>query len=245
MRGDAIEKQTTLEKSREAVLTEALCRALIVKKGVDPERFAPVEADDAAFCPRDCHACCSEEVVLDLTSVESLMIYLLNRDVVHLIDEYTASHDPTGYCRFMIMDRCIINAYKPSACQMYMPVAHHGELRCFYLADPESRENCDNCTTCTAHSNSYAIHGYMLMVQQEMEEYLSQSCFKNAYEGTRWWQIHYEELPGNTRQCLDAIVEERDSAREKIEAFSFEQALAAGNRTYNQAVQRHRARLGN
>jgi Fe-S-cluster containining protein len=244
-RGDVI-KRTTRQNTgalSESALTEALCRALIIKKEVNPDRFAEGAGEVSVTCPRDCHACCSEEVVLDLTSVESLMIYLLNRDVVHLIDEYTAGHEPTGYCRFMIMDKCIINAYKPSACQMFMPSEHHGKAVCFYLAEDGADDRYADCTACSAHSNSYAVHGCMLLVQQEVDDSLHGRCFRNVYEGTRWWRKHYADLPASTRNCLDSIINDDAAGLRRVREFPFDEVLAAGNRAYNQAVQRHETDL--
>jgi len=146
----------------DSTLTKALCQALIIKKEVSPQRFDDLETvEKMASCPTDCHACCTKGVTLDLTSVESLIIYLLNRDVVNLIDTYTALHDPTEYCPFLIMDKCIINTYKPSACQMYMPFDYKGKAVCFYLTAKDSKEKFLGSTACTAHSNAYAIHGFM------------------------------------------------------------------------------------
>jgi Fe-S-cluster containining protein len=171
--------------------------------------------------------------------VESLLIYLLNRDVVHLIDEYTARHDPSPFCPFMIMDKCIINSYKPSACQMYMPFDFDGEPACFYLAGEKTGKDFIGSTACNMHSNSYAVHGFMLLVQQNLDPYLEQSWFKNIYDGTSWWQEHYDALPRATKTSMEAIINEDAAGLQQMEDFEFETSLAAGMQTYNDTVRQH------
>ncbi len=220
--------------------TDGLCNALIIKKEVYPERFQSADPDDhPALCPRECHACCKLGIILDLTSVEALLIYLLNRDVVHLIDEYTTRHDPSPFCPFMIMDKCIINSYKPSACQMYMPFEFNGEPACYYLAAEKTGKDFIGSTACSMHSNSYAIHGFMLLAQQNLDPYMEQSWFKNIYDGTAWWQEHYDALPKATRTDMESIINEDTAGLLKTENFKFEASLATGFQTYNETVSQH------
>ena len=215
------------------MLTDALCQALIVKKGVCPDRFNDPEMDKEQIkCPEDCHACCRSDVILDLTAVESLMIYLLNRDVINIIDEYTRLHDYTEYCPFMIMDKCIINSCKPTACQMYMPFEHEGKPMCFYLAGKDLMLHVDHPLEYRMNSNSYAIHGFMMMVQCDIDTYLSRSFFKNIYDGTLWWKNNYHSLPDDTRICLESILSEDYIGLKLMHNFNFEEALMAGHQTY-------------
>lgn len=227
-------------------LTEGLCRALIIKKEVSPDRFQDPDADSGlASCPRECHACCKIDITLDLTAVESLMVYLLNRDVVDLIDEYIALHDPTGYCPFMLMGKCVINHYKPSACQMFMPFDYQGKAVCSYLVDEDSTEQFFGSTLCTMHSNSYAVHGCMLQIQEELEKYLSQTCFKNIYEGTFWWRTHYDDLPRETRAGLESIINETAAGLQQLAAFDFEESLTIGFNRYNESIEQHETAVRN
>jgi len=240
--GDAItqvkEEQNIF--SQDSLFTEGLCRALIIKKEVSPQRFKDFGADSLlATCPRECHVCCKIDVTLDLTAVESLMVYLLNRDIVNLIDEYIALHDPTGYCPFMIMGRSVINHYKPSACQMFMPFDFQGKAVCFYLVDDESTEQFIGSTACTMHSNSYAVHGFMLEIQEELAKYLSHTSFKNIYEGTAWWRMHYDNLPQETKVGLESIINEDIAGLQRLGAFNFEKSLDVGFRRYNDKIEQH------
>ena len=178
-------------------------------------------------------------MTLDLTAAESLTIYLLNRDVVDLIEEYTRLHDQTGYCPFMIMDRCIIHNYKPTACQMFMPFAYKGKPMCYYIAeegqllkDDDSPENCMN-------SSSYDIHGCMMTIQSEIDGYLSRSFFKNIYQGTLWWKNNYHCLPVNTRTCLESILNGEYVGLQIMEDFKFAETLLAGHETYSAMVAGH------
>ncbi len=240
--GDAITQVKEEQKKTpgDSRFTEGLCRALIIKKEVSPERFKDLDADSAlATCPRECHVCCKIDVTLDLTAVESLMVYLLNRDIVDLIDEYIGLHDPTGYCPFMITGKCVINHYKPSACQMFMPFDFQGKAVCSYLVDAESTEQFIGSTACTMHSNSYAVHGCMLEIQEELAVYLSQTCFKNIYEGTAWWRLHYDDLPQETRVGLESIINEDAAGLGRLGAFNFEESLSVGFHRYNDSIEQH------
>jgi len=192
-------------------------------------------------CPDDCHACCNSKVILDLTSVESLMIYLLNRDVIALIDEYTKLHEHTEYCPFMIMDKCIINAYKPSACQMYMPFEYEGKPMCFYLAKDECMRQTGNSTENYMNSNSYDIHGLMMMIQCDLDKYLSCSFFENIYNGIDWWKNNYQSLPDNTIFCLESILSEGGIGLQLNNNFKYEEALLAGHETYENLLDHHRS----
>ncbi len=224
----------------ESILTRVLCQALIIKKEVSAQRFAEaVSADQQASCPKDCHACCVQDVILDLTSVESLMIYLLNQDIVALLGSYLELHEPSGYCPFLIMDKCIINTYKPSACQMYMPVIHKGRRVCFYLSTsyPDSQSQHFSCTGCTSHSNAYAIHGVMLNAQRELEPFFSQQCFKNIFDGTTWWQKHYQDVPEATRKALQSILNEEAEGMGRMADFAFDAVLSEGLSTYNKCIE--------
>jgi len=222
------------------MLTGALCQALIVKKEVSPDRYNIPEMKNVTIqCPDDCHACCKVAVTLDLTAVESLMIYLLNRDVVDLIGEYTRLHDDTGYCPFMIMDKCIINTYKPTACQMYMPFEHEGKPMCFYLAQNKLELQEGNVSENSMNSSSYDIHGFMLMLQCDIDKYLSHSFFKNIYEGTLWWKNNYFSLPEDTRICLESILSEDHIGLQLMDNFKFEEALLAGYKTYTDILENH------
>ena len=224
----------------ESILTRVLCQALIIKKEVSAQRFAdPAPAGQQASCPKDCHACCVRDVILDLTSVESLLIYLLNQDVVALLGTYLDLHEPSGDCPFLIMDKCIINTYKPSACQMYMPVTHQGRRVCFYLATsyPESQCQYPSYAACTSHSNAYAIHGVMLNVQRKLEPFFSQQCFKNIFDGTSWWEKHYQDLPEATRNALKSILNEDAEGVGRMADFAFEAVLSEGLSTYNKSIE--------
>jgi hypothetical protein len=79
----------------------------------------------------------------------------------------------------------------------------------------------------------------MLLAQQETAGSFPGRCFRNAYEGTRWWREHYQDLPESTRSCLDSIISEDKAGLERVRDFCFEDVLSAGSRAYNQAVQRH------
>ena len=222
------------------MLTATLCQGLIVKKEVSPDRFnVPEMKNEPIQCPHDCHACCKVSITLDLTAVESLMIYLLNRDVVDLIEEYTRLHDDTGYCPFMIMDKCIINTYKPTACQMYMPFAYEGKPMCFYLAQDELISMDGNVLENCMNSSSYDIHGFMLMLQCDIDKYLSRSFFKNIYEGTLWWKNNYFSLPEDTRICLESILSQDYIGVQLMDNFKFEEALQAGYKTYTDILENH------
>ena len=215
------------------MLTGALCQALIVKKEVCADRFDDPATDNTQIqCPTGCHACCKLGVVLDLTSVESLMIFLLNREVIGIIDEYTRLHEYTGYCPFMIMDKCIINAYKPSACQMYMPFEYEKKPMCYYLAGDVLIVQDDLTLKYTLNSSSYDIHGFMMKIQKDIDPYVTRSFFKNIYEGTRWWRLNYHALPEDTRICLESILSEDAIGLQLTHDFKFEEALLAGRKAY-------------
>lgn len=221
------------ENLREQELTDALCQALIVKKEVSPERFYdPGSENEPVQCPAGCHACCRLGVVLDLTAVESLMIFLLNRDIIDMLDEYTRLHAATGYCPFMIMDRCIINTYKPTACQMFMPFEYEHKPMCYYIADADVLRQEDLASEYLMNSNAYDIHGFMIRIQTSIDTYLSPSCFQNVYEGTSWWRRHYHLLSENTRTCLESILDEGYIGRQLMHEFKFEEALRSGHLVY-------------
>ncbi len=227
--------------SREEILTCALSQALIVKKGVSAERSAPLDMETAHVqCPSDCHACCCLGVVLDLTAVESLLIYLLNGDVIEMIDEYTRLHEPSGYCPFMIMDKCIINDYKPSACQMFMPFDYQGKAMCTYIAEPGVEQAVDRDIEELMNSSSYDIHGFMMMIQCEVEQYIATSFFKNIYDGVRWWKENYLILPEDTRICLESILSENAIGDCLVDGFDYGEALHDGYERYDAMLARHR-----
>jgi hypothetical protein len=192
-------------------------------------------------CPEDCHACCTSGIILDLTAVESLIIYLLNRDIVDLIGKHTALHDPTGYCPFLIQDKCIINAYKPTACQMYMPVDIDGRPVCFYNAKKPSVALPDQPLEYFMNSNSYAIHGFMMIMQTDVDSDLSRTCFKNIYEGVSWWKKHCDTLPRITRGNLESILSENQAGLQLIHDFKFEESLLAGYQIYTGTLKKHSA----
>ncbi len=175
-------------------------------------------------------------MVLDLTSVESLMIFLLNREVIAIIDEYIRLHDHTEYCPFMIMDKCIINAYKPSACQMYMPFEYNKKPMCYYLAGDELLARNNLSLEYTLNSSSYDIHGFMMKIQSDLDQYVSHSFFKNIYDGTRWWKQNYQTLPEDTRICLESILSEDSIGLQFAHDFKFEEALMAGHQAYADKV---------
>ncbi len=225
------------DNQREEVLTGGLSQALIVKKEVCADRFDdPATENKQIQCPEGCHACCKLGVILDLTSVESLMIFLLNRDVIAIIDEYTRLHDYTGYCPFMIMDKCIINAYKPSACQMYMPFEYEKKPMCYYLAGDELVARNNLSLEYTLNSSSYDIHGFMIKIQNDIDQYVSRSVFRNIYDGTRWWRKNYHALPEDTRICLESILSEDSIGLQLTHDFKFEEALMAGHQAYADKV---------
>ena len=175
--------------------------------------------------------------------MESLLIYLLNRDVVLLLDEYIEQHDASSFCPYMIMDKCIINVYKPSACQMYMPFTTQGKPVCFYLSGNQEMADFNGSTSCSAHSNSYAVHGFMLLIQQDIDRYLEQSWFKNIYDGTSWWRTHYDGLPQATRAGLESIINDDAAGQQQTGNFQFEESLTVGYQKYNDTVDRHEAAL--
>lgn len=194
---------------------------------------------EAIQCPVDCHACCRVTTTLDLTATESLMIYLLNKDIVDLIEEYTDLHDETGYCPFMIMDKCIINRFKPSACQMFMPFEYRGKPMCYYLAHGKGLSAHNDAPENYMNSSSYAIHGVMMEIQCNIDGYLSQSFFKNIYQGTLWWKDNYALLPVNTRMCLESILTDNDMGLQLMENFKFDKVLQTGLTRYNEIVKTH------
>ena len=224
----------------ESDLTLALCQALILKKEVSAKRFAdPAVLHQQATCPKECHACCARDVTLDLTSVEALMIYLLQKDIVCLIDQYTELHDPTGFCPFLLMDKCIIHNYKPTACQMYMPFNYKGKAVCYYLTDKENEQYRKEGIACSMHSNAYALHGFMLLTQRKVAGNFSKTCFKNVYDGTFWWKTHYKELPLATRNNLESIISENEQGAAQMAGLSFEDLLGQGLSTYNASIEEH------
>jgi len=164
------------------------------------------------------------------------MIFLLNRDSLELIDNYIKLHDPTDYCPFMIMDKCIIHAYKPSACQMFMPFTHAHKLACYYLADREMQARKDLDMEYLLNSNCYDVHGFMLKTQHDVAGFLGRSFFKNIAEGIVWWRAHYASLPEMVRDDLESIVAGDAPGLERIRAFSFEKALREGHRAYLQRL---------
>jgi len=228
-------KKNYLPNTKDSLLTQALCDALVIKKEVSAERFAQAGETEVS-CPRDCHACCAVDVVLDLTAVESLMIYLLNLEVVNYIDRYIELHEPTGYCPFFIMDKCIIHTYKPSACQMYMPFDYQGQAVCYYLNNSPSSDNYSGSTMGSLHSNAYAIHGFMLLIQRRLEQSIPRQYFSNIYAGTSWWKTHYSQLSPETRTSLESILHEDEEGVLRTESFEFEAFLSQGLSTYNQSI---------
>ncbi|WP_028584501.1 YkgJ family cysteine cluster protein [Desulfogranum mediterraneum] len=213
-------------------MTSALCQALILKKQVSAERFSLPDYAEPMDCPADCHACCRRGVTLDLTSVEALVIYLLNRGVVELVEEYTNLHGENGYCPFLIMDRCRIHHYKPTACQMYMPFAYHGAPICYYLAQEEQLSPRGEVREPSHNSHAYDIHGYMMKMQCQVDRYLSCSFFKNIYDGILWWECHYHSLPKATVRCLESILSEEPSGQKIMLDFDLRAALAEGHDRY-------------
>ena len=192
-------------------------------------------------CPQHCHACCKAGVIQDLTAVESLIIYLLNRDIIDLVDQHTALHTPTGYCPFLIQDKCIINAYKPTACQMYMPFEINGKPVCFYTVEKGAEVPPGTQLEYYMNSNSYAIHGFMMIIQDDIDADLSQSCFKNINAGVSWWQGHCESLPDGTRGCLESILSEDHAGLERIHDFKYKQSLCDGYQRYSDTLKLHSA----
>lgn len=219
---------------REELLTGAFCQALIVKKEVSPERFnIPEMKSEQIQCPDDCHLCCKIGVTLDLTAVEALVIYLLNRELVDLIEEYTNSHDLSGYCPFMVMDKCVINTYKPSACQMYMPFEYEGAPLCFYTASDDLVLSAGSLGYSYMNSNAYGIHGFMAMMQGDSDTHLSPPFFRHIYEGTIWWKKNYHRLPAVTRMCLESILDEEDIGLKIRADFKVGKALLNGRNKYS------------
>jgi hypothetical protein len=214
---------------------------LILKKEISCEHYSlPDTESEPIQCPVNCHACCRLGVTLDLTSVEALMVYLLNKEVVDLIDEYAKLHDESDFCPYMIMNKCIINSYKPTACQMFMPFAYKGKAMCFYLADkdiilPEGESSSEGAM----NSSSYDIHGFMMMIQSEIDEYLPKLFFKNIYDGTLWWKDHYSALPENTLLLLESILNQGNSGRQLTDHFNFKAALQSGHDAYADLREKH------
>jgi Fe-S-cluster containining protein len=190
-------------------------------------------------CPQHCHACCKSNVVQDITAVESLIIYLLNRDIIDLVDQHTALHNLTGYCPFLIQGKCIINAYKPTACQMYMPFEIDGNPVCFYIAEKGSTVQPGSELEYYMNSNSYAIHGFMMIIQADIDADLSQTCFKNIDAGISWWQVHCDSLPDATRGSLESILNEDRDGLQRIHDFQYEQSLYAGYQRYSETLKQH------
>lgn len=190
-------------------------------------------------CPEHCHACCKAGVIQDVTAVESLIIYLLNRDIINLVDQHTALHNPTGYCPFLIQDKCSINAYKPTACQMYMPFEIDGNPVCFYTAKEELEIMPDAQLEYYMNSNSYAIHGFMMIIQADIDADLTRSCFKNVDAGVSWWKNHCDSLPDGTRGSLESILSEDKGGLQRIHDFNYEQSLRAGYQRYSETLKLH------
>jgi hypothetical protein len=163
----------------------------------------------------------------------------LNRDIVELIDEYARLHHTSGYCPFMIMDKCIINHYKPSACQMFMPFDHLGKPMCAYIAEPGAECACGDAAE-QSNSSSYDIHGFMMMIQCEIEQHLAPSFFKNIYDGARWWKENYHILPEDTRICLESILSENAIGDCLVDGFDYEEALHDGYDRYVALLAGHR-----
>ncbi len=223
--------------TRDGILTDALCRALIIKKGVCPDRFDdPGMEKEQLACPEHCHACCTSSATLDLTAVETLTIYLINREIIHVMDEETILQNASGYCPFLIVDHCIINTYKPTACQMFMPFAHEGKPMCAYLAEETSIARQDSAAAHYMNSNSYAIHGYMMLVQHDVYNYLSQVCFKHIFEGVLWWKKNYTLLPHSTRVVLESVVNEEVAGVQRMDTFKYEDSLQAGHQAYTDVL---------
>ncbi len=195
---------------------------------------------DQAQCPIDCHACCKLGITLDLTSVEALMVYLLNRDMVDLLEEYISLHVKSDYCPYMIKDKCIINNYKPTACQMFMPFVYKGKAMCFYLADKKTVLSEEESSEGLMNSSSYSIHGYMMMLQSKVGDYLPVSFFKNTIDGTLWWKEHYHSLPDNTQNCLESILTQGHIGKKLTSCFDYKVALQAGSETYSDLCEKHR-----
>ena len=240
--GDIIKThETNIQQSRrEEVLTGGLCQALILKKEISCDRYdLPDMKSEPIQCPADCHSCCRLGITLDLSSVEALMVYLLNKEVVELIEEYIALHDASDFCPYMVMDKCIINTYKPTACQMFMPFAHKGKAMCFYLAEKDFSLPAGESLEDAMNSNSYALHGFMMMIQNELDKYFSKLFFKNIYDGTMWWKDNYLSLPDNTRLCLESILNQGDIGRQLTDHFNFESALQAGHESYADLREKH------
>jgi Fe-S-cluster containining protein len=193
-------------------------------------------------CPSDCHICCKSSVTLDLTAVESLMIYLLNRDMVTLTEQYSDLHNDTGYCPFLIKDKCIIHQYKPTACQMFMPFDYHGEPMCYYLAKDRGSLRQEECSDSYMNSNAYDIHGFMMMTQCAIDVLLPCTFFRHIYQGVLWWKSNYNILPTSTRMCLESILYNGYIGSTLTAEFEFENALTAGHDTYIHMQEEHSAR---
>lgn len=190
-------------------------------------------------CPDNCHICCKSSVTLDLTAVESLMVYLLSRDMITLTEQYTALHAATQYCPFLIKDRCIIHEYKPTACQMFMPFEYQSEPMCYYLAKDKGNLCQEDCSDSYMNSNAYDIHGFMMMTQCAVDALLPCSFFKHIYQGVLWWKNNYTILPPATRVCLESILCNGPIGSTLTADFEFEKALTAGHDTYIHMLEEH------
>lgn len=231
---------------REEVLATALCQALILKKEVCADRFPlPGMTEVPVQCPENCHACCKATVILDLTAVESLTIYLLNRELIGLVEKHIGLQEDKGYCPFLIKDKCIIHTYKPTACQMYMPVAHAGRPLCYYLAREQHLPADDHGYEYLMNSSCYAIHGFMLMMQGETDGCLPHSYFMNIHEGTLWWKNNYPSLPKNTRIILESILRGDPAGLQLQQHFKYTKALQAGYQAYVERLEHHCGSIAN
>lgn len=187
-----------------------------------------------AHCPEGCHACCRSWVTLDLTAVEALTVYLLNREMVELIERAHHLRPEDDYCPFLIQNRCSIHAYKPSACQMFMPFTSQGKPTCYYLAKERGDLQVAAEGEQYLNSHAYAIHGLMMLLQCMVGSHLPCIFFKNSYQGALWWKEHYSILPSTTKNCLESILNHDAHGEQQRADFAFAEALRSGLANYMQ-----------
>ena len=215
-------------------IVSIMSKALLLKQEVSAERFfvEGMPAEQAA-CPAQCHECCRLSVKMDLTGIEALLVYLLNREMIELVIRRRALTGDTGFCPFLVADVCVIHVYKPTACQMFMPYLYQGKPTCAYRLNGLP-------TTALAglqveqylNSYSYDIHGYMLLCQQQLHEAFIPRSFPHIFPGVVYWAEQYLLLPVEIRNSLQALLRDNVSGENTVSDFDYGLALSQGHEHY-------------
>ncbi|WP_028580658.1 hypothetical protein [Desulfogranum japonicum] len=216
-------------------IVSVLGKALLLKQKISTDRFV-VEGlpDIQAACPTQCHECCRSNVKMDLTGLEALLVFLLNRDMIELVMEHHALTGDTGFCPFLVSDSCIIHAYKPTACQMFMPYLYQGKATCAYRLNG-LHASCLEELRVEQYLNSYSydIHGYLMLCQVEIDEPLIPRSFSHIFDGVVYWSEHYQLLPAETRTHMETILDgQAESLNKYVSSFDFALALSQGHGYY-------------